>query len=141
MRDTDGKSGDKSFSIDKAKNSRAVCKICKGKCLLGAIRVAKYLPDIVDKGRKKNWHHVDCIFKQFLRQRISTKRIKSSRDLDGWCSISKNDRKIIEEKIRKSEEDINKKLRNNKQKRKFLHRENGKNLSCKVSIIYGAVIY
>lgn len=109
MSDVEAGTNKKQFSVDRAKRSRAICRICKEKCLTGEIRIAKCMPDILGTGGKKNWYHVDCIFEQFLEPQFSNIRIESSSDIDGWSSICETDQKMIEKKIRKSEEDIAKK--------------------------------
>lgn len=95
----DENENEKSFFIDCAKQGRATCKKCKQKCQTGEIRIAKLAPNPFGSGKMKNWHHVDCIFEQFLKQKVTTKRIECLDDLDGCNTISEEDRNMLIEKI------------------------------------------
>lgn len=94
------------FVVDKAKNNRAGCKKCKQKCSSGEVRIAKLAHNPFGPGKMKNWHHVECMFEVFLKQRPTTKRIESTDDIDGVDDLSVEDRKMIEEKIIESEKEI-----------------------------------
>ncbi|KAF2900759.1 hypothetical protein ILUMI_05427 [Ignelater luminosus] len=99
-------SEEKPFCVDRAKQGRAACKKCKEKCLAGEIRIAKVVPSPFGAGKMKNWHHLDCIFEQFLKQRVTTKRIESPNDVDGWDDLSEEDKKEISKRIEESENAI-----------------------------------
>lgn len=93
---------EKPFCIDRAKQGRATCKKCKQKCLTNELRIAKLVSNPFGSGKMKSWHHVDCIFEQFLKQKLTTKRIESSDDLDGWEALSDTDKQMIVEKIKET---------------------------------------
>lgn len=97
---------EKPFCIDRAKQGRASCKKCKQKCPLNELRIAKLVTNPFGSGKMKNWHHLDCIFEQFLKQKLSTKRIESPEDLDGWEVLSETDKKLVIEKIKKLNENL-----------------------------------
>lgn len=99
MSDHEENSDEKPFSIERAKQGRANCKKCKQKCLSGELRIAKIAPNPFGDGQMKLWHHIDCMFEQFLKQRPSTKRIESSDDIDGWDALSDEDKDAISGKI------------------------------------------
>lgn len=109
MSDTETTVPEKPFCVDRAKQGRAACKKCKEKCLAGELRIAKVVPSPYGSGTMKNWHHVNCIFEQFLKQRITTKRIESPDDIDGWDLLSNDDKKIIIDKVNESDKEIEKK--------------------------------
>lgn len=88
------------FEIEVAKNGRAGCKKCKQKCLQGETRIAKIVPNPFSDGKMKNWHHVDCLFEMFKKQRATTKRIESEDDILGFDLISDDEQNIIKKKIR-----------------------------------------
>lgn len=99
MSEVDDIINEKQFSIEKAKQGRATCKKCKQKCLSGELRIAKIVPNPFGEGKMKSWHHVNCIFEQFLKQRPTTKRIECSDDIDGWEDINDEDKDEILKKI------------------------------------------
>lgn len=109
MSDDESSIDQKAFSIEVAKQGRAVCKKCKAKCLQGEIRFAKLLPNPFGEGLMKGWHHVDCLFEVLLKQRPTTKRIESPEDIDGWDNISSEDQDVIGEKIKVYNEEFSKK--------------------------------
>lgn len=90
---------EKQFCVERAKQGRATCKKCKQKCLAGELRLAKIVPNPFGDGKMKSWHHVHCLFEQFLKQRPTTKRIESVDDIDGFDGISGDDQREIEGKI------------------------------------------
>ncbi|CAG9769457.1 unnamed protein product [Ceutorhynchus assimilis] len=88
------------FEIDVAKNGRAGCKKCKQKCLQGELRIAKIVANPFADGKMKNWHHIDCLFEAFKKQRATTKRIESEDDIIGFELISADQQTSIKDKIR-----------------------------------------
>nr|CAH7750695.1 unnamed protein product [Callosobruchus chinensis] len=99
MSDEEQQEDEKPFAVEIAKGGRAACKKCKEKCESGVVRIAKLMSNPFGAGKMKAWHHVDCMFEVFLKQRQSTQRIESSDDIDGWDTISKEDQKYILEKL------------------------------------------
>lgn len=97
---------EKAFCVDRAKQGRAACKKCKEKCVVGELRIAKVVPSPFGTGKMKNWHHLNCIFEQFLKQRVSTKRIESPDDLDGWDDLTDEDKDELLSKIKETEKII-----------------------------------
>lgn len=97
---------DKPFCIDRAKQGRASCKKCKQKCPVNELRIAKLTTNPFGSGKMKNWHHVDCIFEQFLKQKLTTKRIESPDDLDGWVALNDADKKLIVDKVKELNKDL-----------------------------------
>ncbi|KAF7281298.1 hypothetical protein GWI33_004880 [Rhynchophorus ferrugineus] len=87
------------FEIEVAKNGRAGCKKCKQKCLQGELRIAKIVANPFGDGKMKSWHHVDCIFEMFQKQRATTKRIESENDLIGFDLLDETDQEHIKGKI------------------------------------------
>ncbi|CAH1967261.1 unnamed protein product [Acanthoscelides obtectus] len=105
MSDEEQQEDQKPFAVEVAKNGRAACKKCKEKCNTGAVRIAKLMFNpFGGAGKMKAWHHVDCLFEAFLKQRQTTKRIESPDDIDGWDTISKEDQKHILQKIDETDE-------------------------------------
>ncbi|XP_030761984.1 DNA ligase 3 isoform X2 [Sitophilus oryzae] len=90
---------EKMFEIETAKNGRAGCKKCKQKCQQGDLRIAKIVPNPFGDGKMKNWHHVDCLFDGFKKQRATTKRIESESDIIGLDALLDSDKELIREKI------------------------------------------
>ncbi|XP_066248451.1 DNA ligase 3 [Euwallacea similis] len=88
------------FEVELAKNGRAGCKKCKQKCLQGELRIAKITPNPFSDGKMKNWHHVDCLFEVFKKQRVTTKRIESEDDIIGFDLLSDDNQLLIVEKIK-----------------------------------------
>lgn len=109
MSDNEEAAAEKPFCVDRAKQGRAACKKCKQKCATGELRIAKVVPSPFGSGTMKNWHHVNCMFEQFLKQRITTKRIESPDDLDGWEALNEDDRNEIIEKVKECNKDLEKK--------------------------------
>lgn len=99
MSNVEAEENGKPFCIDRAKQSRATCKKCKQKCPQGELRIAKLMSNPFGTGKMKSWHHVSCIFEQFVKQKITTKRIESAEDIDGWDLLSSEDKKEIIGKI------------------------------------------
>lgn len=96
-------SDEKPFAAERAKQGRAVCKKCKQKCQQGELRIAKLVANPFGSGKMKSWHHLNCMFEVFLKQRPTTKRLEGPDDLEGWNSLSEDDRQIILEKIKETE--------------------------------------
>ncbi|XP_050297351.1 DNA ligase 3 [Anthonomus grandis grandis] len=92
------------FEIEIAKNGRAGCKKCKQKCLQGVLRIAKVVPNPFADGKMKNWHHVDCLFEMFKKQRATTKRIEHEDDIIGFDILSNEDQELVRDKIKESQQ-------------------------------------
>lgn len=90
---------EKVFEVDVAQKGRAGCKKCKQKCLQGELRIAKIVPNPFADGKMKNWHHVDCLFDIFKKQRATTKRIETVDDLAGFDYLSSDLKQVINDKI------------------------------------------
>ncbi|KAL3272358.1 hypothetical protein HHI36_013837 [Cryptolaemus montrouzieri] len=99
----------KDFAVEVAKQGRATCKKCKGKCLKDELRIAKLVHNPFGEGKMKTWHHLECLFEQFLKQRPTTKRIESIDDVDGFDSLPSNFQKQLLQRIEKSNEEIREK--------------------------------
>lgn len=97
---SDEEGNEKPFAVEVAKQGRAVCKKCKEKCLVGELRLAKLVHNPFGSGKMKSWHHIDCLFEIFSKQRQTTKRIESLDDIEGWDKLKDEDRDYILEKIR-----------------------------------------
>lgn len=104
--DEEESGNDKPFCIERAKQGRAACKKCKQKCLANELRIAKLVTNPFGSGKMKSWHHVDCIFEQFLKQKLTTKRIESPDDIDGWEGLGDSDKKMIIEKVKELHKDL-----------------------------------
>ncbi|XP_023023992.2 DNA ligase 3 [Leptinotarsa decemlineata] len=100
MSDEEENVEDKPFAAEIAKQGRAVCKICKQKCLQGELRIAKLVHNPFGSGKMKAWHHLNCLFEAFLKQRQTTKRIEEPEDIDGWDKLCEDDQNIIIDKIK-----------------------------------------
>ncbi|KAJ8931443.1 hypothetical protein NQ314_015627 [Rhamnusium bicolor] len=94
---------EKPFAIEVAKQGRAVCKKCKQKCLQGELRIAKLMANPFGEGKMKAWHHINCLFEQFLKQRATTKRISGPEDIDGWENLSEDEKNDILERVKDCE--------------------------------------
>ncbi|KAL1509486.1 hypothetical protein ABEB36_004211 [Hypothenemus hampei] len=88
------------FEVEIAKNGRAGCKKCKQKCLQGEMRIAKIVTNPFADGKMKNWHHVDCLFEVFKKQRSATKRIETDQDIIGFDVLQSDQQKVIQNKIK-----------------------------------------
>ncbi|XP_060525174.1 DNA ligase 3 [Cylas formicarius] len=97
---SDSEQDDKQFQIEISKNGRAGCKKCKQKCLQGDIRIAKIVPNPFGEGKMKSWHHLDCLFDVFKKQRASTKRIETADDISGFETLSSEDKDLVQKKIK-----------------------------------------
>lgn len=95
---------EKPFAIDRAKQGRAACKKCKQKCETGELRIAKLAPSPYGHGKMKNWHHIDCLIEQFLKQRVNTKRIESLDELDGFENLNDEDKLFVISKLNDCEQ-------------------------------------
>lgn len=109
MSDSEQQAEEKPFCVDRAKQGRAGCKKCKQKCATGELRIAKVVPSPFGEGKMKNWHHVNCMFEQFLKQRATTRRIESPDDLDGWDALSEDDKKVIIDKVKECAKELEQK--------------------------------
>lgn len=96
---SDNEQDERIFEIELAKNGRAGCKKCKQKCLQGVLRLAKIAANPFGDGKMKNWHHTDCLFEAFKKQRATTKRIESEEDIIGFDSISSDEQNSIRDRI------------------------------------------
>lgn len=95
---------EKPYFVERAKQGRAACKKCKQKCEAAELRIAKLVPSPYDVLKKmKSWHHLDCLFELFMKQRVTTKRLDSLEDLDGFDLLSEDDQLIVIDKINESE--------------------------------------
>ncbi|KAF6209099.1 hypothetical protein GE061_014842 [Apolygus lucorum] len=83
--------------VDRAKTGRAGCKKCKQTIETKTLRMAKAAPSPFGSGEQmmKQWHHVDCMFQVFSKQRATTAKIESVDDIGGWDLISKEDQEEI----------------------------------------------
>ncbi|XP_073971011.1 DNA ligase 3 isoform X2 [Rhodnius prolixus] len=97
------------FYADRAKSGRAGCKKCKQKIASGELRMAKAASNPFGSGVMKMWHHVDCMFQVFAKQRASTAKIESVNDIGGWELLSKEDREEILNRLPDSVRETNKK--------------------------------
>ncbi|XP_040563557.1 DNA ligase 3 isoform X1 [Lepeophtheirus salmonis] len=93
---------DNKYSIDYAKRP-AGCKKCKEKMLKGALRIAKITASpFSDDGEMKLFHHPACIFQTFQRVRPNTKIIEEPGDLEGWESVTAEDKEMVLTLIREA---------------------------------------
>uniref|UniRef100_A0A0A9WG25 DNA ligase n=2 Tax=Lygus hesperus TaxID=30085 RepID=A0A0A9WG25_LYGHE len=83
--------------VDRAKTGRAGCKKCKQTIEAKSLRMAKAAPSPFGSGEQmmKQWHHVDCMFQVFSKQRATTAKIESVDDIGGWDLITKEDQEDI----------------------------------------------
>ncbi|XP_044758556.1 DNA ligase 3 [Coccinella septempunctata] len=102
-------STEKEFCVEIAKQGRATCKKCKQKCQKDEVRIAKLVHNPFGEGKMKNWHHVECLFEVFLKQRPTTKRIESSDDIDGFDTLPSDAQDILLKRIETSNRDIREK--------------------------------
>ncbi|RZC37981.1 DNA ligase A N and/or zf-PARP domain containing protein [Asbolus verrucosus] len=117
---------EKPFSVEIAKQGRAVCKKCRQKCVQGDLRIAKLIPNPCGSGKMKTWHHVSCIFEMFLKQRQTTKRIEGSHDVEGWELLSNDDKADILKKIKECNKAFEVKLQNKLSKKSKSSNNKGK---------------
>ncbi|BES96201.1 DNA ligase [Nesidiocoris tenuis] len=82
---------------DRAKTGRAACKKCKQVIEAKSLRMAKAAPSPFGSGEQmmKAWHHLDCMFLVFSKQRATTAKIESVDDIGGWDLLSKEDQEEI----------------------------------------------
>ncbi|XP_045476571.1 DNA ligase 3 [Harmonia axyridis] len=102
----DAPTEEKEFCVEIAKQGRATCKKCKQKCLKDEIRIAKLVHNPFGDGKMKSWHHLECMFETFLKQRPTTKRIESIDDIDGFNLLSSDSQELLLQRIEKSNNDI-----------------------------------
>jgi hypothetical protein len=87
---------EKPFVIERAKTARAKCKKCKYPIDKDELRIAKFMPNPFGDGKTKCWHHINCIFEVFAKQRASTKRIENPEcDISGWDLLCNEDKAIL----------------------------------------------
>jgi len=54
------------------------------------------------------WHHVNCLFDAFVKQRATTRRIEDpAEDVKGWELLSDDDKKVICDKLEELEKSCN----------------------------------
>nr|XP_024219376.1 DNA ligase 3 [Halyomorpha halys] len=87
---------------DRAKTGRAGCKKCKQKIDVGALRMAKTGNNPFGSGLIKMWHHLDCMFEVFAKQRASTAKIECVDDIGGWDQLSEEDQEEILKRLPES---------------------------------------
>ncbi|KAG5892484.1 hypothetical protein JTB14_015394 [Gonioctena quinquepunctata] len=104
MSDEEDNIEEKPFAAEIAKQGRAVCKKCKQKCLQGELRLAKLVHNPFGSGKMKSWHHMNCLFEVFLKQRQTTKRIEDPDDIDGWDKLCEDDQSNILKKIKECDD-------------------------------------
>jgi len=77
------------------KGKQANCKKCKQPCALGELRIGKVVPSPFGEGLMKQWHHVNCMWEVFAKQRATTRRIEDPEaDIEGWDDLSDEDKKV-----------------------------------------------
>jgi DNA ligase-3 len=89
----------KKFFVDRAKTGRATCKKCKEKLEAGVLRLAKSGYNPYGPGPLKLWHHVDCMFEVFSKQRATTAKIETPDDVDGWSDLEEEDQEELLKKL------------------------------------------
>ncbi|XP_015123197.1 DNA ligase 3 isoform X2 [Diachasma alloeum] len=103
----DAVESEKPFAVERAKTGRAKCKKCKCPIDKDAVRIAKLMANPFGDGKMKAWHHVDCIFDVFAKQRATTKRIEDpAEDIDGWDELGDDDQNLIAEKLKEFEDNV-----------------------------------
>ncbi|XP_066998316.2 DNA ligase 3 isoform X2 [Anabrus simplex] len=95
MSDEESTGDEKKFFAERAKTGRATCKKCKQKLETGKLRLAKAGYNPFGPGPMKLWHHVECLFDVFSRQRATTARINSPDDIEGWDNLEEEDKEAI----------------------------------------------
>lgn len=96
----DEQESEKPFAIEKAKTGRAKCKKCKLPIDKDTVRIAKLMANPFGEGKMKAWHHVNCLFEVFAKQRATTKRLEDpEEDVDGWDRLEEEDQKIVIEHL------------------------------------------
>ncbi|XP_067217037.1 DNA ligase 3 isoform X2 [Linepithema humile] len=96
---------EKSFAVERAKTGRAKCKRCKCVIEKGELRIARFVASFFSDGKlTAAWHHVNCLFDAFAKQRATTKRIDDpAEDVKGWELLSDDDKKVIFDKLKELE--------------------------------------
>ena len=82
---------EKLFCAERAKTGRAKCKRCKNIIDSGSLRVAKLAMNPFSTGKMKVWHHLNCIFEAFKKQRATTPKIEKIDDIGGYETLSEED--------------------------------------------------
>jgi len=92
------------YCVEYAKTSRSNCKKCKSQIEKGCCRIGKITPNPFsdDGGDMKVWFHMACMFESLTRARATTKKIESPADLEGFSSISDEDKEEIKKLIKGS---------------------------------------
>lgn len=103
---SDGEQEDeKPFAVERAKTGRAKCKKCKCPIDKDQVRIAKLMANPFGEGKMKAWHHVNCLFEVFSKQRATTKRIENpEEDISGWDSLCDEDKDVVLEKLAEFED-------------------------------------
>lgn len=87
----EGETEEKLFCAERAKTGRAKCKRCKNTIDTGALRIAKLVMNPFGTGKMKSWHHLNCIFEAFKKQRATTPKIEKIDDIGGYEALSEED--------------------------------------------------
>ncbi|XP_014242253.1 DNA ligase 3 isoform X3 [Cimex lectularius] len=98
----DGSTKEYKFYADRAKTGRAGCRKCKQKIEPQTLRLAKVGPSPFGSGLMKLWHHLDCMFEVFSKQRATTAKIEFVDDIGGWDALTIEDKKAIMQKLPES---------------------------------------
>ncbi|RZF40363.1 hypothetical protein LSTR_LSTR008793 [Laodelphax striatellus] len=86
---------DKPFYVDRAKTGRSSCQKCKQKIEATSLRLAKCVFNPFGTGKMKQWHHIECLFEKFKKQRASTIKIDHPDDIGNWDSLNDEDKEEI----------------------------------------------
>lgn len=100
---------EKPFAVERAKTGRAKCKRCKCAIEKGELRIARFVASFFSDGKlMAAWHHVNCLFDAFVKQRATTRRIDDpAEDVKGWELLSDDDKKVILDKLEELEKSCN----------------------------------
>jgi DNA ligase-3 len=93
---------DARYCIEYAKTGRSGCKKCKSTIEKGICRIGKITPNPFsdDGGDMKVWYHARCMFETLQRARVTTKKIESPADLEGFPDLNEPDKDEIKTYIR-----------------------------------------
>ncbi|XP_055386145.1 poly [ADP-ribose] polymerase [Condylostylus longicornis] len=90
----------KDFGVEYSKSSRATCRGCEQIITKGDVRIQKTVFDTevgAKYGGQPLWHHVDC----FVQCRNDLGYFESGEFLPGFGNLSKEDQKLVKEKLKK----------------------------------------
>ncbi|EGD81001.1 ligase III [Salpingoeca rosetta] len=88
------------FQIEGAKTGRSGCKECKQKIDKDVLRIGKVTPSAFsDDATMTSWFHVPCFFKAQMRSRATTTKLEDPADLEGFYSLSEDDRRSVKKAI------------------------------------------